>query len=136
MTKFWVWLASQYASVTQRSEYARKYALTEFWIWIVNMQGFWVWQDSQYARVTQGSKYGTICLNICEFTTIDIYHIIHRTKPFYLVNDYLLRDFQAYSEPSQTSEMKRFGEIIIMFNYFCKKFHLKSLRGLWICTEF
>ena len=28
--------------------------------------------------------------------------------------------------------MEGFGKIIIVFNYFCKKTHLKSLRGSWI----
>ena len=32
MTKFWLWQGSQYASVTQRPEYA-EYALAEFWIY-------------------------------------------------------------------------------------------------------
>ena len=35
----------------------------------------------------------------------------------------------AYSEPSQRSKMERFRKIIMLFNYFCKKLHLKSLRG-------
>ena len=37
------------------------------------------------------------------------------------VNDYLLRDRKAYSEPGQRSEMERFGKIITIFNYFFQK---------------
>ena len=39
-------------------------------------------------------------------------------------NEYLLRD----SEPGQRSKMERFGKMILVFNYLCKKLHLKSLR--------
>ena len=62
LTKFWIWQGSQYASVSQRSEYARI---------------FLAWQSSEYilgckyasilnVKVTQGFKYATIWLNMSE----------------------------------------------------------------------
>ena len=67
MPKFWVWQGSQYASVTQRSEYARVCLDRVLNIsWVLNIPRFWIWQGSEYARVTQGSKYATIWLNIPE----------------------------------------------------------------------
>ena len=56
MPKFWIWHGSQYASVTQRSEYARIYldrVLNIFWV--LNMPGFWMWHGSEYGRIIQGS---------------------------------------------------------------------------------
>ena len=65
MGKFWIWQGSQYASVTQRSEYARICLHRALNIpWVLNMPGFWMWQGSEYANVTQGSKYATILLNM------------------------------------------------------------------------
>ena len=61
MAKFWIWQDSQYVSVTQHSEYARKCLDRVLNIsWLLNMPGFWIWQGSEYARVTQGSIYATI----------------------------------------------------------------------------
>ena len=62
LKKFWIWQGSQYASVSQSSEYARI---------------FLVWQSSEYIssskyasilnmKVTQASKYATIRLNMSE----------------------------------------------------------------------
>ena len=53
MGKFWIWQGSQYASVTQRSEYARiclnrVLNLSS----VLNIPGFWIWQGSEYAGVT------------------------------------------------------------------------------------
>ena len=42
----------------------------------------------------------------------------------------------AYSEPSQRSKMEHFGKIIMLFNYFCKKLRLKSLRGSEHVSDF
>ena len=65
MVKLWIWQGSQYASVTQRSEYARICLHKALNIpWVLNMPGFWMWQGSEYANVTQGSKYATILLNM------------------------------------------------------------------------
>ena len=67
MAKFWILLGSQYASVTQRSEYTRicldkvRNILS-----VLNMSGFWIRQGSEYTRVTQDSKYATTWLNMAE----------------------------------------------------------------------
>ena len=67
MSKFWIWQGSQYASVTQRSEYARIWLDRVLTISLVlNMLEFWIWQGSEYASVTQYSKYVTIWLNMSE----------------------------------------------------------------------
>ena len=34
LTKFWIWQGSQYASVLQRSEYARIFLAWQFWIYL------------------------------------------------------------------------------------------------------
>ena len=56
-TNFRIWQGSEYASVTQRSEYA-KICLDRVLniILVANMSEFWTWQGSEYARVAQGSK--------------------------------------------------------------------------------
>ena len=46
MTKFWIWKGSQYASVTQCSEYVGVYLDRVLNIsWIPNTPGFWIWQS-------------------------------------------------------------------------------------------
>ena len=62
LTNFWIWQSCKYASVSQRSEYARI-----FLVW----QSFEYISGSTYAsilntKVTQGSKYATMWLNISE----------------------------------------------------------------------
>ena len=65
--EFWIWQRSQYASVTQRSEYTSIWPDRVLNIFrVLNMPGFWIWQGSEYATVTQGSKYATICLNMSD----------------------------------------------------------------------
>ena len=119
MAKFWIWQGCQYANITQRSEYARiclgKILNVSS---VLNMPGFWIWQGSEYATILNMPQCGWICLNrtwICmnmsEFTIIGSIIVIG-------------------------SKMERFGKIIILFNYFCKKPNLKSLRGFWICVGF
>ena len=54
----------------------------------------------------------------------------------HFTSKWVLIERQAYSEPGQRSKTERFGKIIIEFNNFCKKLHLKSLRGFGICTGF
>ena len=67
MAMFWIWQGPQYASVTQRCQYARIYLNRVLNIsWVLNMPGFWISQDSEYERVTQGSKYATVRLNMSE----------------------------------------------------------------------
>ena len=67
MAKPLILQGSQYANLTQRSEYARLcHDRVPNISWVPNMPGFWIWQGSEYARVTQGSKYVTIWLNISE----------------------------------------------------------------------
>ena len=39
----------------------------------------------------------------------------------------------TYSELGQRSKMERFGKIITVFTFFCKKLHFKSLRGFCMC---
>ena len=39
---------------------------------------------------------------------------------------------EAYSEPCQTFKMKRFVNIVKVFNYFYKTLHLRCLTRLWI----
>ena len=72
MPKFWIWQSSeygaqgpQYASVTQRSEYARTCLDRVLNIsYILNVSGFWIWQSFEFARITQGARYAAIMLNI------------------------------------------------------------------------
>ena len=53
MSEFWVWQDSQYASVTQHSEYARIRLDRVLNIsWVLNMPGTWIWQDSEYLSVS------------------------------------------------------------------------------------
>ena len=67
MAKSWIWQGSQYASVTQCSEYAIICLDRALNIcWVPSIPGFWIWQGSEDARVTQGSKYATIWLNMSE----------------------------------------------------------------------
>ena len=63
-----------------------------------------------------------------EFTITDrvlnIYYTINSARSLYkLMTGYLLRD----QRPGQRSKMEHF--LITVFNYSCKKLHLKSLRG-------
>ena len=88
LAKFWIWQGSQYASVTQRSDYARICLSRVLNIsWVLNMLGFWVSQGSEYLKVIQGSKYARMWLNMSEFTIVDrvlnIYHTIHSARPLY-----------------------------------------------------
>ena len=147
MTKFWIWQAFQDASVTQLTEYARICLDRVLNIsWVLNMPGFWIWQGSDCGRITRGCKYATIWLNMSEqdvnmseFLIIDrvlnMYHtIMHSASSLKkLMSTY--SEF-TYSELGQRSKMECFGKIIIVFNYFCKKLHLKSLRGFCICVGF
>ena len=67
MAKFWIWQSSQYASVTQGSEYDRICLDRVVNVsWVPNPAAFWIWQGSEYVRVTQGSKSATIWLNMSE----------------------------------------------------------------------
>ena len=67
MTKFWIWQGSEYASVPQRSEYARTRLGQVLNVsWIPNMSGFWILQGSEYASVTQGFE----CHNMAEYVWI------------------------------------------------------------------
>ena len=55
--KFRIWQSSQYASITQHSEYARICLGQVINIsWVLNIPGFWIWSNSEYARVTKGSN--------------------------------------------------------------------------------
>ena len=71
MVKLWIWQGSQYASVTQRSEYAR-ICLDRVlnMSWVLNASQLWIWHGSEYAGVTQASKYVAIWLNMSE---LDVY---------------------------------------------------------------
>ena len=140
MAKFWIWQGSQYASVTQRSEYARicfhrvlnmlgsKYAR------ILNMQVLHrVLIMPHYSWIYLNRTW--ICLNMFGFTLMDrvlnIYHTIHRARSLYkLMSTYWeIGVFRT----RQRSKMERFGKISVFFNYFCKKLNLKSLRVLNMC---
>ena len=63
------------------------------------------------AKGEKKKKKVSVCLNRPEFT------IINR-------------------EPGQRSKIERFGKIILLFNYFCKKLNLKFLRASWIRVGF
>ena len=83
--KFGIWQISQYASVTQRSEYVRICLGRVMNIsWVLNMPGFWIWLGSEYARVIQGSKYATIWLNMSQVIIIDrdlnMFHTIYSAR--------------------------------------------------------
>ena len=102
MPKFWIWQVSQYASVTQRSEYVRICLDRVLNIsWVLNMPELWIWQGFEYARVPQGSRHAPnrwicqrrtwICLNMSEFLIID--RVLNTQREVVLqVNEYLLRD--------------------------------------------
>ena len=63
MAKFWIRQKSQYASITQNSEYAM-ICLDRFLniSQILNMTGFWICKS-----YTQGSKYATVLPNMLEW---------------------------------------------------------------------
>ena len=106
IAKFWIWHGCQYASITQRSEYARICFVRVLNIsWVLNMPGYWIWQGSEYARVTHDSKYATIwlnrrtiCLNMSEFSIIDtvvnVCHTIHMRSFNKLMTTYWDRRIQ------------------------------------------
>ena len=92
MAKFWIWWGSQYASVTQRSEYARPCLDRVLNIsYVLNMAGFWICRSYTAFLICQ--KWLTclnkrwICLNLSEFTIIDMdlnmYYTIHSTRSLY-----------------------------------------------------
>ena len=68
MAKFWIWQGSQYASVTQHSEYSEYARICPDRVlnisWVLNVVGLWIRQNSEYRKVAQGSKYVTIWLNM------------------------------------------------------------------------
>ena len=140
MPKPWIRQYSQYASVTQRFEYAiiclhRVLNISR----VLDMSRFWVWQGSEYARVTHGSKCSSIWFNMSKFMIIDrvlnIHHAVHSTKsPCKLMSAYW--EISVVKALSKISKIERFGKIIIAFNYFRKTVHVKSLRGFWICVWF
>ena len=79
MAKFQIWQGFQYASVTQRSEYARICLDRVLDIsHVLNMAG------SEYARVTQSSKYATTWLNMSEFTIID--RVLNMSHTIYMAS--------------------------------------------------
>ena len=89
----------------------------------------------QYCWICQNRSW--ICLNMSEFTIIGFWVCILQ----YIVRGHssswwALIERWAYSEPGQRPKMECFGKIIIVFNYFCKKHHLKSLRGFSILVNF
>ena len=55
---------------------------------------------------------------------LNTHHTTHSARSLYKLR--VLIERWAYSEPGQRSKMKRFGGIIIHFNFFCKKLNLKS----------
>ena len=67
-----------------------------------------------------------------QFTIIDsvlnMYHTAHSTRSLHKL--IVLIERKAYSESCQRSTIKPFGKIFVIFNYFCKKLNLKSLRWL------
>ena len=131
--------SSQYASVTQHSEYARVCLDRVLNInWVLYMLGYKLGSIyAEYCRVLNMQElhrllnmpqYGWICLNrawvclnVSEFSIIDsfvnMYHTIHSATSLYKL-------------------ISTYWQIIIVFNYFCKKLQLKSLRGFWICVRF
>ena len=95
-------------------------------------------------KVPNIPRYGWICLNttgislnMSEFKIIDKVLIMagfwmwlkqykaqgHSTGQLVLI------ERQAYSEPCQRSKIEFFGKTIVVFKYFCKILHLKSLTG-------
>ena len=88
LTKFWIWQGSQYATVSQRSEYARIFLAwqsCEYISFLSIVPVFWI---CKLHRILNMPQYGWICLNwtwIClkmsEFTIINrllnMYHTIH-----------------------------------------------------------
>ena len=125
LAKFWTWQGSQYASVTQCSEYARICLDKVLNISrVLNMPEFWI---------GQGSEYAAIWLNMSEFTITNrvLNSILGHSK-----SELVLIERWSSSEPFQRSKVERFGKIIIAFNYFSKTLYVKSLRGFWICAGF
>ena len=61
-----------------------------------------------------------------------MYHTIYGREDILQVNKYLLKD-RLIQNPGKDL---RFRKVIIAFNYFCKKLHLKSLRGFQVCVVF
>ena len=132
-----------------------EYALTEFWIYVE----FEICQDSEYGRVLNMRELHRVlcsmqeCHNIteyvwtgCEYAWNSEFSIIgfwvcimqyivqSHSKCQWVLTEILL--IQNSVRFDGDGNMERFGKIIVVFNYFCKKFHLKSLRGFCTCVEF
>ena len=64
-----------------------------------------------------------------EFSIIDMFlklnHTVHSARSLCKL---VLVERQAYSEPCQRPKIECFVKLIIVFNYFCKKLHIKSLK--------
>ena len=139
VAKSWTWEGSQYASVTQHSEYVR-ICLAR----VVNIFSVLNMPDSkcgsilnmqELRRVLDMPQYGWICLNrtwIClniyEFLIIDRvlnkHYTIYSTRSLYkLMSNYW--EMGVFRNRSKI-KMEHFGKIIIDFNYFCKKLKPKS----------
>ena len=114
IAKFWIWQGSQYASVTQRSEYFRIYLDRVLKLsWVLNMPGFWIWQVlniQNLYRVLNMSQYGWIylnrkwiCLNMSEFSITDRFwiSIIPDIARGHSTSKWALIERWAYSELSQ-----------------------------------
>ena len=89
--KFPIWEGFQYASVTQRSKYARICLDRLNIFWVLNIPELQRWQVSEYTSLTEVFKYATMsgifknrmwkCLNMSEFTitnrVLNMYYTIH-----------------------------------------------------------
>ena len=143
MTSLWIWQGSQYVSFTQLFDYARiclawhssKCILGSKYASILNMK--------QLHRVLNMPQHGwihlnwtRICLKKSGFTIINrllnMCHTIHSLRSLWK----LVSTYWEIFETGQRSKMERFGKMIIVFNYFCKKCQLKPLRGFWVCVRF
>ena len=127
MPNFWIWQDSQYASVPQRSEYARIYLSRVLNIsWVLNMPEFWIWQGFEYV------SYNTYC----EFTLQVHEYVLSNTYcEFTLqVHEYVLRDGRIWklAKDPRKSTLNKYLLFLTIF----VTLHLKSLRGFWICVGF
>ena len=150
MAKFWICKRYTVFWIYQNMPWqSSEYILGSKCVRILNMAGFWICkcyaglENHNIAEYRCEYSWMWISLNMSEFTIIDrvlnMYHTIYSARSLYKLTstNWGIGVFRN----GQRSKMEPFGKIIIVFNYFCKKLHLKSLRNLYrvvseICIGF
>ena len=148
MPKFWIWQSYEYDRVLNMWALHRHLTMPECLAWqsskcILGSKYASILNMKQLHRVLNMPQHGwihlnwtRICLKKSGFTIINrllnMCHTIHSLRSLWK----LVSTYWEIFKTGQRSKMKRFGKMIIVFNYFCKKCQLKPLRGFWVCVRF